>query len=106
MLLTAGGLSPPEEALATDWAYSGSRWGGRLEAGGTESPLGEGAKVAEVKEKLGLSSISSDCRGVSGEGLSASAWSRERLIFLFFEEDVLAVSCKNAALCRMRCRSE
>lgn len=96
-LFRAGGLSPAEEQLATDWAYSGRRCEGTLEAVGTESPRGDGAKVAEVKEKFGLSSVSQDCSGVSGEGLSMASSLGERLIFLFFEEDVLATSCKNAA---------
>lgn len=96
-LFRAGGLSPAEEQLATDCAYSGRRCEGTLEAVGTESPRGDGAKVAEVKEKFGLSSVSQDCSGVSGEGLSMASSLGERLIFLFFEEDVLATSCKNAA---------
>lgn len=57
--------------------------------------------MAEVKEKFGLSSISQDCSGVSGEGLSMASSLEERLIFLFFEEDVLATSCKKQLLCQL-----
>lgn len=76
--------------------------GGRLEAGGPDSArryagegAAEGAKAAEVKEKLGSESGSQDCKGVSGESVSKSPSFNECWgdIFLFFEEDVLTVSC-------------
>jgi hypothetical protein len=58
-----------------------------------------------VKEKFGLSSASQDCSGVSGEGVSAAASSLgERRIFLFFEEDVLATSCKRSSWRLGECR--
>lgn len=105
--------SPRSEAVgeseAAEAAYSAracvcSR-GGRLEAGREsarryEGVSGPGPMEGAEKESAGSSSGSHEGRAVSGEGESGDSgswfWSG-RASFLFFEEDVLKVSCPGSS---------
>lgn len=116
-LLIVRSAYAPEGELATDEPSSakvrGPVWfvcnrGGRLEAGGSESARryagesGRTSKDDEVKEKLRSVSCSQEGTGISDELLKDSnssfpAADCRGVIFLFFEEDVLAASCPGSS---------